>query len=197
MPRIAQVLNKRMISDWEECDEGQRFFLSVDGTCCPIEEPSPWSEIWSCHKFGKSAGVNYELGLSILHPKLLWVHGPTPPGLHNDLEVARQALLPRIRQYGTGDKRIIGDGIYSAQEESDVMSVLNDTDPREIARFKERVLSRHEKFNNLLKNFHCLKQKFRHGINFHKECFHAVLALTCIQLDNGSYSLFDPYPATE
>ncbi|CAB9521297.1 hypothetical protein SEMRO_1182_G249960.1 [Seminavis robusta] len=192
VPRIAQVMSKRMVK-WKDADLGQTFFMSVDGTCCRIEEPRPFSKIYSCHKFGGHAGVNYEIGMSIILQKLLWVYGPTLPGLHNDLEVARQALLPKLRAYGNG-KRIIADGIYGAASESDVVSIDNEFDPREVAEFKERVCSRHEKFNNLLKLWDCLEDVFRHGITFHRECFHAVVAIVCIQLDNGSYSLFDPYP---
>jgi hypothetical protein len=52
-------------SDWNEHNDGIIFFMSVDGTHCPIEEPHPFSKKWSSHKFGGKPGLNYEIGLKI------------------------------------------------------------------------------------------------------------------------------------
>ena len=92
---IARLLQLKMLS-WEDTDDGMIFFMSIDGTHCPINEPRPFSTIWSSHKFGGSAAVNYEIGLSISRAKLIWLYGPTPPGAFNDLDVARQELIPAI-----------------------------------------------------------------------------------------------------
>jgi hypothetical protein len=173
------------------------FFLSLDGTHCPINEPRPFSTIWSSHKLGGHAGVNYEVGLSISRPKLIWLYGPTQPGAQNDLEVAKSELVPAVQAYGQGQRWVIADGIYAAEEVSDVFSTKNDYDPREIAAFKERVSARHESFNNLLKKWKILAVKFRiHDLAWHKPCFEAVACICCYQLDNDSYSLFDSYPIT-
>ena len=51
LPAIENINNKAI------------FTLSLDGTHCPIEEPKPFSAIWSSHKFGKDAGLAYEVGL--------------------------------------------------------------------------------------------------------------------------------------
>jgi hypothetical protein len=165
------------------------FFLSVDGTHCPIEEPRPFSTIWSSHKLGGKPGVNYEIGLSICEPKLLWVYGPTPPGLRNDIEVFRESLKHRIPE----GKRVIGDKGYRGEPE--IISTENEFDPRYMAEFKERVLARHESFNKRLKICDCLTTRFRHGIDAHKAAFEAVCVLTVYAMENGS-PLFDAYPAT-
>lgn len=171
----------------EEADEGLIFMLSVDGTHCPQEEPNPWSEKWSSHKLGGSAGLNYELGLLIHKPKLVWVKGPTPPGLFNDVSVFRQELKNKIPP----GKKVVADEGYRGEPE--IISCRNELDPREIAEFKERVMSRHETFNQRLKNFNCLSTRFRHGVESHKAAFEAVCAIIMYEIENGGTSLFDPY----
>ena len=158
---IASLLITKMLS-WEEADEDDMIhFMSVDGTHCPIEEPRPFSTIWSSHKLGGDAGVNYEFGLSISRPKLLWLYGPTQPGALNDLQVAEKALIPAMREFGNGQRRIIGDGIFGAEHVSDVMCTKNIYDPWEIVNFKNRVSARHEVFNKMVKKFNVFKMKFR------------------------------------
>ncbi|CAB9522034.1 hypothetical protein SEMRO_1262_G257090.1 [Seminavis robusta] len=94
--------------------------------------------------------------------------------------------------------RILADGIYSAEEESDIISTKNEFDPYDIEEFKDRALSRQEKFNLLLKKWDVLHTMFRHDqgdfLVAHRSCMEAVTAIALYQLDNGSYSLFDPYP---
>jgi hypothetical protein len=112
----------------------------------------------------------------------------------NDLDVARKELIPAIRQFGGGNKRILADGIYGAANVSNVMSTKNVYDPREIDEFKERVGSRHEAFNSLLKIWKVLGERFTGPLDDHREHMEAVCSIVCFQLDNGSYSLFDTYP---
>lgn len=194
---LSKALDLLMPS-WEDTDDGFTYFLSVDGTHCPINEPRPFSEVWSSFKFGGSAGLNYEFGLQINRDKLIWLCGRVPCGETNDCGVFKRALKPRLLQFGRG-KLIVADSIYSP--DTDLVATRNDYDPPEVARFKERVCARHEFFNHYVKLFQIFKKKFRHESSdsngmmiFHGECMRAVLAVQCTQLDNGSINLFDPYP---
>jgi hypothetical protein len=201
--KIQKLLPKKMCT-FEEADDGLVFFMTVDGTHCPIREPRPFSTIWSSHKQGGKAGLNYEIGLSIHKQRLMWIHGPTPPGLHNDLDVAREALLPAVRAFNDShpqavNRRILADGIYAAKAESDIFSTKNEFDPREVEEFKDRAMARHEFFNNHLKKWKILATEFRHDrkgdfLLYHRECFDCVAVICCYQVDNGNYDLFDPYP---
>lgn len=175
----------------EENDEGFIYFMTIDGTHCPIEEPRPFSSDWSSYKLGGKAAVNYEIGILIHKPKLVWVYGPTQPGKHNDLVVFRQKLLPEIEKLGNG-RKVFADGIYSA--EPDFVSTKNDLDPPEIKLFKNRMGARHENFNGLLKQWNCLRHKFGHGLELQGICFRAVCVIAMCQLECGGYSLLDPYP---
>ena len=163
------------------------FFLSVEGTHCPIEEPRPFSTKWSSFKLGGKPGLNYEIGLSIHNSKLLWVNGPTPPGKYNDLQVFRRSLKNQL----PAGKRAIGDKGYIG--EADYVSTCNDLDPREVAEFKECVSARHETFNKRLKIYGCLTQRFRHGVENHKVAFEAICVLTTYELEVSP--LFNSYPA--
>lgn len=98
---IASLLMIKMQS-WEEAvdEDGMIYFMVLDGTHSPINEPHPFSTIWSSHKEGHDTAINYEIGISISRPKLLWLYGPTQPGAMNDLEVAREELIPALRAFG-------------------------------------------------------------------------------------------------
>ena len=168
--------------------DGYVFVLSVDGVHCPINEPHPWSSKWSSHKLGGHAAVNYELGVFINEDRLGWVNGPFPAGKCPDLAVFRIGLKEALSP-GT---KIIGDRGYRG--EPDFISTANGLDPRELAEFKERVLSRHESFNQRIKNYKCLSERFRHNLELHKTCFEAVCAITMYEIESGATSLLDPYP---
>jgi hypothetical protein len=137
---------------------------------------------------GGKAGVDYEIGLRVHKSQLAWINGPFPAATH-DIEVFRRGLKEKVPV----GKRVIGDAGYTG--EPDLISTQNDFDPREIAEFKERVLSRHETFNARIKNYNCLTTKFRHGVENHKVAFEAVCVIVMYEIDNGSQSpLLDPYP---
>jgi hypothetical protein len=51
-PKVA-FLSLQISSSWDEAiDNDLVFFMSVDGTHCPIEEPRPFSTEWSSFKLG-------------------------------------------------------------------------------------------------------------------------------------------------
>jgi hypothetical protein len=161
--------------------------MTVDGTHCPINEPRPFSTKWSSHKLGKSAGIDYELGLRIHESKLAWIYS-SPAGT-NDIDIFRQALKGALPD----GKRVVGDRGYTG--EPDYISYRNPLDPREIQDFKDRALSRHEHINGRLKRFACLTRRFRHGVRMHKVVFTAVCVIQQYDMDNGSQEpLMDAYP---
>ena len=95
-------------------DIGLFFFYTVDGTHFRINETHPFQEALSSHKFGRHAGLNYEIALAVWDSKLLWVHGPTKPGLVNDIAVFRgegQGLEKSLRTKVDEEGLKIGRGI--------------------------------------------------------------------------------------
>lgn len=184
-----------MMGTLESNDKGFMFLMSIDGTHCPIWEPKPWSKANSSYKYGGSPGVNYELGISLYEPKLMWIHGPTQPGAKTDLMVFQEKLKGELPP----DKRVIADGIFAPEKEH--CSTKNDLDPKPLAQLKYRACARHESFNQRLKCFNCLhKMPYRHGRTLknaphlpHSVAFRACCLLVQVQLDNGSTHLFDAW----
>lgn len=190
----VKLLLPSLMPKWSDAHSGVIFWFTVDGTHCPIEEPRPFSPMWSSHKFGGSPGLNYEIALRIDKPELLWIYGPTPPGSHNDMTVFKMGLKEALKEFmeETGvTVRGIADKGYRG--EPDYLSTRNELDPEEIAEFKNRACARQETFNRLLKLFKCLRDPFRHGIEFHEVATKSIVVLTLHQLNSGAKSLFDPY----
>ena len=134
------------------------------------------------HK-SNQAGLTYEIGVSIYANALVWLKGPKPASTH-DITVFREELKNKIPD----GKRVVGDNGYRG--EPNTISTPNVHDPAELRRFKSRARARHETLNARLKNFKCLAERFRHGIENHHICFEAVCVIIQYQLENGS-PLFD------
>lgn len=103
--------------------------------------------------------------------------------------------------------KVIADDGYFAVEFMDVLSFRNELDAPEIAWYKDRSLSRHERFNGLTKNYNALTKMFHHDRSNsrgrassvqhprHKACVEAVCVSIQYELDLGITSLLDPYPS--
>ena len=60
--------------------------MSIDGTDCRIQEPTPFDPLWYSHKFN-GPGVRYEVGICIQTGWIVWVHGPFPAGDFPDIKI--------------------------------------------------------------------------------------------------------------
>jgi len=176
--------------------------FTVDGIHYRITEPRPFSTRYSSHKMGKKAGLTYAFIISTVRDKIVAILGPYPAGTH-DLEVFRKELKAMIesKQAARGTKcKVLADDGYKALEFYNLLSYRNELDPKDIAWFKDRALSRHERFNGLTKNFKTMKSIFHHDRgntngqhNRHKECLEAICVALQYELDLGITSLIDPY----
>lgn len=170
----------------EEAAEGLIWFASIDGTHCPTNELAPFDTKNSSHKFGGKCALAYELAVLLHKSKLAAVNGPFQSG-DNDLTNFRAKLMEETPD----GKKYIGDDGYCGEPQ--YISTRNELDPREVAVFKERVMSRHETFNQKIKTYACLTKKFRTGKLKHKTAFEAVCVLVSYDLECGALTLFDPY----
>jgi hypothetical protein len=170
-----------------------------------IDEPRPFSTNYSSHKFGGNAGVSYEFVVCTFKPKLCWLNGPFPAGTH-DIKIFEQgglkAAIELKQQLRNNDFRIIADDGYFKKELTSTLSFRNEFDPKDVSYYKDRGLSRHERFNGMTKNYRCLTASFRHdrGMNnerqhpTHKACVEAICVTLQFELDCGLVELFDPFP---
>ena len=110
--------------------------------------------------------------------------GPYDASRH-DLTIARQSGLLDVIPAG---KRAIGDNGYVG--EPDKFATRNSEDPEGVRKLKYRALARPETFNQRIKRFSCLSQRFRHNLDDHKAVFEAICVIVQYQMENGD-PLFD------
>jgi hypothetical protein len=70
----------------------------------------------------------------------------------------------------------------------------NEFDPRQVAWFKDRVLSRQEAFNGKTKNYRCLTNEFVHSHDLHRQVVESICVTLQYEMDAGLLDLFDAYP---
>lgn len=167
-------------------DSDKVLVLTVDGVHFRTREvrKEP-SSSWYSHKH-KGPGFTYEIGISIWENKLVWINGPFKAG-KNDIGMFRSegGLEARI----PADKRALGDSAYKSSSRT---SVKNAFDSRELKKFKNRALARHETFNGRIKCFSILENRWRHDMTKHKSVVEAVCILVQYDMENGN-PLFEVY----
>jgi len=153
----------------------------VDGVDFRIAEPSPFSRDWFSHKF-RAAALRYEIVLSVGEPvEICSAHGPFKPGKFTDLDIARDKLALMLDE--TGEQSYADRG-YVEPQGYFVTPRDVDSNPDE-RRFLKLVRARHETVNKRVKQFQCLSMPFRHDRTLHADCFHAVLNLTQLSLEDA------------
>lgn len=134
-------------------------------------EPSEFDPKWWSHKFN-GPGLRYEVGLCIRTGDIVWAHGGLPCGEWPDLRLARNAFISGLQP---GEKAL-ADGGY---RDNDFFENPNGDQQ------KKRILARHETVNGRIKQFCCMKDRFRHALYLHPLFFNAVVNLTQLMIENG------------
>ena len=159
--------------------DGVAYIISVDGVHFPIREPRREASAgWYSHKFN-GPGLAYELALSIHTDQLVWIRGPFPAS-RPDINIFREEGLEDAIPEG---KLAIGDSGYSAAY--DKVSIIRDTDSKELKAFKMRARARQENFNERLKRFKILGQTFKYKHEKHCAVVEAICVLTQYDIENG------------
>ena len=137
--------------------------MSIDGTDCSVNEPSKFSPEFYSHKFHHSA-VRYELGVS-LDGSIVWSNGPFPAGSFCDMRIFNSYLRKNLNN----GERVIADRGYGG---------ARCVTPRNTSsRYAARAMvyrANHERINGRIKRFRVLSTRFRHNLDKHRFCFHAV-----------------------
>lgn len=157
--------------------------VTVDGTDCRIEEIKPFNRGWYSHKF-KGPGVRYEVAVCIQTGWIVWVNGPYPCGEWPDLRIVRDRLIHQLLP----GEMYIADGGYSDGGQFSVTPNGLNTDEQ----YMQSVCrSRHETVNKRFKQFSVISGVFRHDVDLHGKCFHAVANLTqmAIQRDEPLFQV--------
>jgi hypothetical protein len=153
-------------------------FVTVDGTDCPIYEPTPFSRAWFSHKLN-GPGLRYEVAVCIQTGDIVWINGGFPCGRWPDIKIFRLSLKHRLvpGEMVETDKGYKGEPTCARTPE-DYVSYID-------KKAKSRARSRHETVNKRLKQWGCLNQTFRHDRRDHKLCFAAVAVCTQLSFERG------------
>jgi hypothetical protein len=122
----------------------------------------------------------------ILTSDIVWINGPYMPGDWNDLSIFQDGLMHQLEngEWCEADNGYRGECPRWIKCPGHVISIPD----RE--RMQMRVRLRHETFNERLKNFRCLDEKFRHSVTKHSSCFRAICVLTQLAIESGE-EIFD------
>lgn len=172
------------------------FIGAVDGMHYATDEPRPFSKSNSSFKRGGKPGLSYEFVLSIHKNRIIWVNGGFPAGMGDKTIFKEKGLMEAMakkqRQLGR-DVRLIADDGYTEKSLFKYLSLRNEFDPRTIAYFKDRALSRQETFNGKTKNYRCLTAVFLHSHDLHRQCVESICVTLQLEMDVGLLDLFDAY----
>jgi len=113
------------------------------------------------------------------------MNGPHKAGKNDSWVFQNNGLLEKLWLV---NKKAIGDLGYRGSQ--DAVSVPNPYDSRPVQVFKSRACLRHETFNGIIKEFDCLKGRFRHSTAKFGVCFEAVCVLCQYKLEHDR-PLFD------
>ena len=152
--------------------------MTVDGTDFQIYEPTPFSKKWYSHKFA-GAGLRYEVAVCIQTGDIVWFNGPFPCGSWPDLKIFRSGLKEKLLH----GEMVEADRGYRGEPTK--VRTPNDYVSQTDKKAKKRARARHETINRRLKQFGCLRQMFRHGVEKHKAVFAAVAVCTQLCFENG------------
>lgn len=105
----------------------------------------------------------------------MWAHGGLPCGEWSDLRLSRNAYINMVQE----EEYTIADKGYN-----DTQYFLFPTKDNTRTRKIRTILARHETINRRIKQFRVMGCRFRHQLHLHPRCFHAVINLIEITIEN-------------
>jgi hypothetical protein len=161
------------------------FIISGDCVHCGTAEARKvqTTKIYSHKTYGPAYA--YELGIAIFENRLVWIAGPFLASVHDitmfcNEDDPENSLKAQILE----GKRIIADAGYKG-EAPGIVSISRPSDSKEVCTFKNRVRARHESFNDRIKSFRILDERFCHGKALHRQVFESVCVLVQFDMENG------------
>ena len=158
-------------------------FISVDGTDCPVYEPSPFDRKMYSHKLD-GPGVKYEVAVCIKTAKIVWINGPFIAS-KNDTTIFTEGLSHLLYD----DEGVEVDKGYRGDNKMKRPGMGISHDDRKM---KSNARAQHEIVNGRLKHFGVLTTHFRHMkpnrdgmMKKHKLCFDAVAVITQLKFIFG------------
>jgi len=143
------------------------------------------------HKF-KSAGCDFEFGLSLAESKLVWIAGPfeaSEPDLDIFCDRGPKKKLKRAAKKTQVRKMVIADKGHRGEPKR--CSFANSLDKPEVSKFKSQTHFRQEKHNGMVKEFKATgADRHLHGMERYGDCVQAICVLLQCEMKNNK-PLFD------
>jgi len=158
--------------------------MTVDGIDCWTVEHAGKEFAQDSKRFShkhKHAGMTHELGVSVKESRLTWMNGPFKSWDSDRKNFRNKGLRDKLLAI---KKRGIADGGYTGHPKE--LSTPNSHDSKIVRMFKSRALKRHEKFNNKIKVYKAIKERFRHAEDGFAVCFEAICVLCQHDMENGA-----------
>lgn len=188
LKKICRLSKEKIVWPEEEFakDDGAKIPFSLDGVDCKIQEPKhPTYNLdkdYSSHKFGKKAGLRYELAIALHSSDLVWISGPHKAGKYTDLKIFRKKLKGLVEKLG--GKKGMADGGFEGEE--DLLCLPSSLDKTHERKYKSRARCRHETFNGRIKKYQSMDGKWKQGKKKHKLAFVAICVILQYEMENGS-----------
>lgn len=123
----------------------------------------------------------------------MWINGPFEPGMYNDIQVFRSALIDELDD----GERVEADDGYIGEAPRFVKCPKSIAQRQDTEEMQSLVRRRHETINKRFKQFGILKQLYRHDIRDHGSVFRCCAIIIELSIENGeplfSVEYQDPY----
>ena len=132
--------------------------------------------------------MRYEVAVCLRTSDIVWISGPHFPGLHNDLQIFQMGLIHILYD----GERMEADLGYRGEHPMYIkMPTGADQGKEDRQWLDQRHRNRHKTVNNKFKKLNCMKDKFRHSVEKHGDCFNCgVAVLSQLSMDHGGVGLF-------
>ena len=162
---------------------GSICLVTVDGTDCLINEPTPFNKKWCSHKFSHAA-LRYQVAVCIQTGWIVFVDGPYPAGMWPDLSISRDGLNQALEK---GEMFVADGGYRDSHGWSRTPTGHNTREDYMYAVAR----ARHETVNRLIKNFSAMRNQWRHHRRKHGIAFLAAanVVQARIQLEPSVYQV--------
>ena len=153
------------------------YFISTDGTDCPIQEPTPFDRRWWSVKFN-GPGVRYEVAVALRKSSIVHINGPYACGANPDKKIFGYKLKHKLDL--AGERTFVDKGYIGLEDTCTFIDKQGLVNGRNSPRMRKTVVAiqaRHESVFKRMKQFRVLKTKFRHDLSLHQYCFRAVAAI--------------------
>lgn len=170
-------------------DIGNTCLASVDGVDFRIlgkklHDGQPDKRYYS-FKF-KAPGLRYMVVLPIRSSDIVFLAGPYLPGLYNDLQIFR---MSGVKDEMEQTEKMEADDGYLGEHPAFCMVPSGEETRQDQQKLRGRVRMQHEHVNKRMKQFGCLLNCFRHGVEKHSYCFRAVAVITKLAMQAGEETI--------